>query len=100
MTDGTPKGTCATRTREGVDCKDLNAESMREILSKHNDFVQQKTLLEERVEARGHICLNFVVSSTLLNAIGVTQRKKLRNMLIYGSIVRLANCTTSFGCCE
>ena len=57
LADGTPKGLKLVLQERGVNCKDLNAESMRGILSKHNDFVQQKTLLEERVEARGHTCI-------------------------------------------
>lgn len=59
LPDGTPKGLKRVMQERGVDCSGLNADKMREILSKHKDFMEQKTILQETVEKRGNICLFF-----------------------------------------
>ena len=69
LPDGTPKGMKRVLQERGVDCSGLNADKMREILSKHKDFVEQKTILEEMVEKRGHICLFFPKFHCELNPI-------------------------------
>ena len=49
----------AVLQERGIDTKGLNATKMRDILSKHHDFTNQKTIIEELVEQRGHICIFF-----------------------------------------
>ena len=38
LPDGTPKGLKRELQERGVDCSELNADKMREMLSKHKDF--------------------------------------------------------------
>ena len=48
----------------GVDTKNMRAEDMRKKLKTCLDFKIQKTLLEEYIEGRGHLCL-FIQNSTV-----------------------------------
>ncbi len=61
--DGEPKGMKATLKERGVDTKRMKAADMRAILKSHPDFQNQKTLLEEFVEGRGHICLYYITQN-------------------------------------
>ena len=55
--DGTPKGMKLVLQEWGVEVKGLNAGKRREKLLEFEDFSSQKTLLEELVDMKGHICL-------------------------------------------
>ncbi len=57
--DGEAKGMKAILEERGVDTKRMKAADTRAILKSHPDFQNQKTLLEEFVEGRGHICLYY-----------------------------------------
>ena len=91
LPDGTPKGLKRVLQERGVDCSELNADKVREILSKHKDFMEQKTILEEKVEQRGHICLFFPKFHCELNPIECNwcHSKKEARKYANGSIVRL-----------
>ena len=47
----------------------MNAAKMRETLAGFPDFKRQKTILREKVESRGYICLYFPKYHCELNAI-------------------------------
>ena len=52
----------------GVNTAGMKADALRECLRKHADFNKPKTLLEEYVQSRGHLCYfpqNTTVNSTL-----------------------------------
>lgn len=55
--DGTPKGMKAILEARGVNTRKMKANDMRKKLSQYPDFQNQKTLLEEYIESRGHICM-------------------------------------------
>ncbi len=57
--DGTPKGMKAVLVERGVDTTGMKANDLRSALKTHPDFKEQKTLLEEFVEGRGHLCLYY-----------------------------------------
>ena len=57
LPDGTPKGMETVLRERSIDVKVLNADKMQEELSEFEDFSTQKTLLEELVHNKGHICL-------------------------------------------
>lgn len=59
-------------------------------MSKHKDFVEQKTILEEMVEKRGHICL-FSEIPLRINPIerNWCHSKKEARKYANGNIVRL-----------
>lgn len=46
----------------------MNAEKMREIMEKFEDFNNEPTLVEEKVQARGHLCMFFPKFHCELNA--------------------------------
>ena len=53
---GIPKGMRIVLTERGVDTSRMNAEKMREVLSRFPDFTNEKSMLERYlVEERGHI---------------------------------------------
>ena len=67
LADGTPKGMKLVLQERGVDTRGLNAEKMREILSNHEDFKKQKTIIEELVQSVDILVffsLNFIANST------------------------------------
>ena len=59
LDDGRPKGMKIVLKESGVDTHGMNAEKMREKLNTYEDFKIQKTILEEYVEQRGHLCLYY-----------------------------------------
>ena len=69
LDDGRPKGMKLVLQERDICTKGLNAGKMREILSKHEDFKNQKTITEKLVQQRGHICIffsqNFIVNLIL-----------------------------------
>ena len=58
MTDdnGVPKGMKIILKERGINTMGMNAHDMRQKLKTFDDFKHIKTLLEEYVEDRGHIC--------------------------------------------
>ena len=57
LPDGCPKGMKMVQQERGIDTKGMNAERLRATLESHPDFRNPETLIEERVEARGHLCI-------------------------------------------
>ena len=53
---GRPIGARALLDRRGVNTKGLKVEELRSILSKHPDFLHEKTQLEHLLNSRGHVC--------------------------------------------
>ena len=91
LADGTPKGMKLVLQERGVDTRGLSAEKMREILSNHEDFKTQKTIIEEQIQSRGHICVFFPKFHCKLNPIehNWCHAKKEARKYVNGSIVRL-----------
>lgn len=56
---GVPKGMRAVLVERGVDTTDMRAGDMRNKLKTFTDFQRQKTILEQYIESRGHICLYY-----------------------------------------
>ena len=52
----------------GVNTNGMNAEKMWETLSKYPDFANSKTIVQEKIEARGHMCMFFPKFYCELNA--------------------------------
>ena len=52
-----------------IDTRGMNADKLREELSKFDDFKNAKTMVEEKVESRGHLCMFFPKFHCELNAI-------------------------------
>lgn len=69
MDDGRAKGMKIVLEERGVETKGMNADKMREVLNTFQDFKNKKTLLEEKVESRGHLCVFFPKFHCELNAI-------------------------------
>lgn len=69
LPDGHPKGLRIVLEERGVNTKGMSAEKLTEELSKHDDFRCTKTLLEEKVQARCHLCMYFPKFHCELNAI-------------------------------
>ena len=88
---GCPKGMKVVLHERGVDIKGMDTSKMRETLAKFPDFRNPKTLLEELVERRGHICMFFPKFHCELNAIERCRchEKKHTRQYANGSIVRL-----------
>ncbi len=57
--DGTPKVMKAILEERGVNTKGMKAQDLRDKLKTYTDFQNQKTLLEEYVESRGHLCMFY-----------------------------------------
>ena len=56
---GLPKGMKLVLQERGVETKGMNATKMRETLSKFPDFANQETMVEQKVQERGHLCKFF-----------------------------------------
>lgn len=69
LPDGRPKGLKIVLQERGIDIRGMNADKLREELSKFDDFKNVKTLVEEKVESRGHLCMFFPKFHCELNAI-------------------------------
>ena len=69
----------------------MNAGKLREELSKHDDFRDTKTLLQEKIESRGHLCMYFPKFHCELNAIERCwcHAKKYSRAHANGTITRL-----------
>lgn len=89
--DGTPKGMKAVLQERGVDVKGMKAQDMRAKLKTYPDFANPKTLLEDLVESRGHICEFYPKYHCELSPIELVwcQAKKYTRAYANGSIVRL-----------
>ena len=59
LPDGRPKGMKMVLQERGVDTKGMNAQKMRETLSKYLDFASSKTIVQDKIEAWGHVCMFF-----------------------------------------
>ncbi len=91
MNSGSPKGMKLVLQERGIDTLGMNALKMREVLGSHEDFQSVKTLVEELVESRFHICLFFPKFHCELNAIEQCwcHAKKYSRQYVNGSIIRL-----------
>ena len=89
--DGTAKGMKAVLQERGVDIKGMKAPDMRAKLKTYSDFANPKTLLEDLVESRGHICEFYPKYHCELSPIELVwcQAKKHTRAYANGSIVRL-----------
>ena len=56
---GTPKGMRKILEERGVDTGSMRLKEMRDLLKTFPDFKQQKNILEEYIEQRGHICMFY-----------------------------------------
>ena len=91
LPDGRPKGMKIILQERGVDTSGMNAEKMKEIMEEFEDFKNKTTLVEEKVQARGHLCMFFPKFHCELNA---SERcwchsKKHTRAYANGSITRL-----------
>ena len=59
LPDGRPKGMKLVLQEKGVNTQGMNAAKMRETLNKYEDFANKRSLLEEIVESRGHLCMFY-----------------------------------------
>ncbi len=90
LADGRPKGLKLVLEERGVSTTGMNADKLRERLKQFQDFTCPRTLVEDKVESRGHICL-FPKFHCELNAIerNWCHAKKHTRAYCNGSIVRL-----------
>ena len=91
LPDGTPKGMKLVLEERGFDTSKMKADEMRQTLSKHADFLDQITLVEELINSRGHFCKFFPKFHCELNTIerNWCHAKKHTRAYCNGSIVRL-----------
>ena len=77
--------------RKRIDTSGMNAKTMRVKLSTFNDFAEQKTLLQELIQHRGHLCYYIPKFHCELNPIERCwcHAKKLTRAQANGSIIRL-----------
>ena len=80
---GIPKRMRVVLEERGIDMKNMNAEKMREVLSSHSDFKNEKSRIERYLtEEKGHIVYmlrSSIASSTLLNRYG-HKRRNIRRL--------------------
>ena len=57
LPDGSPKGMRIVLEERGVDTSGWTADRMRQELRTHHDFCNAKTIIEEEIESRGHMCV-------------------------------------------
>ena len=55
--DGVAKGMKAVLEERGVNTERMKAEDMRMVLSFHDDFVKEKTMVEKLITEKGHRCV-------------------------------------------
>ena len=91
LPNGQPKGLKIVLEERGVDTRGMNADKLREELNTFEDFKNKVTILQERVEGRGHLCLFFPQFHCELNAIERCwcHAKKYTRAHANGSITRL-----------
>ena len=56
LDDGTPKGLKLVLEERGISTIGMNASTMRQQLKSYQDFQSSKTILEQFIEDRGHLC--------------------------------------------
>ena len=61
LPDGNPKGMKLVLQERGVNVKGMNAEK-NERNFKYPNFINQKNILQEFVESKGHICIYFTAN--------------------------------------
>lgn len=57
LPDGTPKGMRIVLEEQGIDTSGWTAETMWQELRTFDDFQTAKTIIEEEIESRGHMCV-------------------------------------------
>lgn len=89
--DGIPKGMKKILEERGVNTFHMQAKDMREKLKSFADFREQKTILEDCIEQRGHVCLFYPKFHCELNPIEQVwyQSKKYTRTYANGTITRL-----------
>ena len=75
----------------GIDVKGMTADKIRHTMGAFPDFSSQKTILEEVVHSRGHICLFFPKYHCEINPIerNWSHGKRVARQYVNGSIVKL-----------
>ena len=88
---GTPKGMKMVLEERGVDTTGMRAKEMREKLKTYSDFGEQKTILEEYIEGRGHVCVFYPKFHCELSPIELVwcHSKKHTRAYADGTITRL-----------
>ena len=89
--NGTPKGMKAVLEERGVNTKGMKAPQLKEKLKSYSDFQNPKTLLEDLIESRGHLCVFYPKYHCELSPIELVWCHAKRHTRAYanGSIVRL-----------
>ena len=89
--NGIPKGMKAILEERGVDTVGMKGTDMRKLIKSYPDFQQQKTILEDHVERRGHICLFYPKFHCELSPIERVwcQSKQYTRAHVDGTITRL-----------
>ena len=67
--DGSAKGLRTILQERGINMERMLADDMRVVLSNHDDFVQEKTIVEHCLERRGHLVYFLPKFHCELNAI-------------------------------
>ena len=88
---GVPKGMCIVLEERGVNTVGMKVKDMRDMLKSFPDFKSQKTILEDYIEGRGHICMYFPKFHCELNPIERVwcQSKKYTRAYADGTIRKL-----------
>ena len=88
---GVPKGMKKILEERGVNTKNMKQKEMRDLLKTFSDFKNQKTILEDYIERRGHICMFFPKFHCELNPIERVwcQSKKYTRAYANGTITCL-----------
>ena len=88
---GIQRGMRAVLEERGVDTTGMRAKDMRQTLKTFPDFNSQKTILEEYIENRGHICMFYPKFHCELSPIERVwcQSKKYTRAYADGTITRL-----------
>ena len=91
LPDGQPKRMKLVLQERGMDTTSMKADAMREKLKTYPDFKNQKTILEEYIERRGHLCLFYPKFHCELSPIERVwcHSKKHTRAYANGSIIRL-----------
>ena len=86
-----PKGMRKILEERGIDTTGMKAKDMRLVLKSHTDFSSQKTILEDYIERRGHVCIFFPKFHCELSPIKRVwcQSKKHTRAYADGTITRL-----------
>ncbi len=91
LPDGTPKGMKIVLEERGVCTNDMISKDMAKKLKEYNDFKNCKSIICEKIESRGHMCIYIPKFHCELNPIERCwcQAKKYTRAYANGSIVRL-----------